>query len=108
MKLADLPQPDTPAARAALEVATAYCSPALVNHCVRSYLWAASYAILHGIDFDAELLYLSSIFHDIGLSAEFDSHTVPFEYAGGHVAWVGDDQENLDENLARWFGESAN
>jgi hypothetical protein len=26
--------------------------------------------------------------HDIGLVAEFDSHTVPFEDAGGHVAWV--------------------
>jgi hypothetical protein len=26
--------------------------------------------------------------HDIGLVKEFDSHTVPFEQAGGHVAWV--------------------
>jgi hypothetical protein len=26
--------------------------------------------------------------HDVGLAAEFDSHTKPFEVAGGHVAWV--------------------
>jgi hypothetical protein len=26
--------------------------------------------------------------HDIGLVPEFDSHTVPFEDAGGHVARV--------------------
>jgi hypothetical protein len=41
-----------------------------------------------GIDFDAELLYVSAMLHDIGLVKEFDSHTVPFEDAGGHVAWV--------------------
>ncbi|MBG0832307.1 HD domain-containing protein [Planomonospora sp. ID67723] len=88
MKLTDLEVPETPAARAALEAATAYCSPALLNHSVRSYLWAAAYADARGIAFDAELLYVSAMFHDIGLVAEFDSHTVPFEEAGGHVAWV--------------------
>ncbi len=56
MNLDDVPQPETSAARAAWEVATAYCSPALVNHCLRSYIWAASYGMRHGIDFDAELL----------------------------------------------------
>ncbi|MEU5671799.1 rifampin monooxygenase [Micromonospora sp. NPDC047753] len=25
----------------------------------------------------------------------------------GHVAWVGDDQRDLDEHLSRWFGEPA-
>ncbi|MEU3454941.1 hypothetical protein ABZ671_15275 [Micromonospora sp. NPDC006766] len=42
----------------------------------------------HGIDFDAELLCVSAMLHDIGLVKEFDSHTVPFDEAGGHVAWV--------------------
>ncbi|WP_248963487.1 HD domain-containing protein [Sphaerisporangium perillae] len=88
MRLDDIVIPDSPAARAALEVATAYCSPALLNHSVRSYLWAASYAEPNGIGFDAELLYVSALLHDIGLVKEFDSHTVPFEEAGGHVAWV--------------------
>ncbi|MER6142445.1 rifampin monooxygenase [Streptomyces sparsogenes] len=26
----------------------------------------------------------------------------------GHVAWVGDDQEDLDDHLSRWFGNPAN
>ena len=26
----------------------------------------------------------------------------------GHVAWIGDDQQELDGRLSRWFGESAN
>ncbi len=88
MNLDDVPQPENSTARAALEVATAYCSPALINHCLRSYVWGASYGMRHGIDFDAELLYVSAVLHDIGLVKEFDSHTVPFEEAGGHVAWV--------------------
>jgi hypothetical protein len=25
----------------------------------------------------------------------------------GHVAWIGDDQQDLDERLARWFGKPA-
>ncbi|MFD2351126.1 hypothetical protein ACFSTC_20025 [Nonomuraea ferruginea] len=31
--------PETPAAVAALSVARRFYSPALLNHCVRSYLW---------------------------------------------------------------------
>lgn len=26
----------------------------------------------------------------------------------GHVAWIGDDQQNLDDHLARWFGKPTN
>lgn len=84
----DIVLPRTPAAVAALEVATAYCSPSLLNHCTRSFVWAASYAGQHHITYDAELLYVAAMLHDIGLVKEFDSHTVAFEDAGGHVAWV--------------------
>lgn len=84
----DLVIPDTPAARGALEVAAQYHTPSLLNHSLRAYLWAAAYAQGNGIAFDAELLYVSAMLHDIGLAAEFDSHTVPYEEAGGHVAWA--------------------
>lgn len=88
MKLDDLDVPATPVCRAALEVAKAYCSPALLNHSVRAYLWAAGYGLERGIAFDAELLYVSAMLHDLALVKEFDNHTLPFEEAGGHVAWV--------------------
>ncbi|MFA1550090.1 HD domain-containing protein [Actinomadura chokoriensis] len=80
--------PNTAACAAALEVATAYCSPALLNHSARSFVWASAYAGQRGIEYDAELLYVAALLHDIGLVAEFDSHTVAFDVAGGHVAWV--------------------
>jgi hypothetical protein len=88
MRLADVPVPTTPAAMAALEVLTEFSPPALVNHCVRSYLLAASLAQLDQADVDAELLYVSALLHDLALEPAFDNHSLPFEEAGGHVAWV--------------------
>ena len=88
MRFDDIPQPEDQVSLAALEVAKAYCSPSLLNHSVRSYLWAAAYGRLHRIAFDVELLYVSALLHDLGLVIPFDSHTLPFEEAGGHVARV--------------------
>jgi hypothetical protein len=81
-------EPQTDAARAAYAVAAEYCSPALLNHCRRSYIWAVTYAQTQSIVFDAELLYVASMLHDIGLVPAFDNHSIPFEDAGGQVAWV--------------------
>lgn len=80
--------PQTAAATAALSVATRFYSPALLNHCVRSYLWGARYAEAHGIGFDDELYYVSAMLHDIALTDPFDSHRISFEEAGGELAWV--------------------
>src|ERR1700727_190132 len=80
--------PQTPAATAALSAASRFYTPPLLNHCVRSYLWGAMYASAHGITFDEELLYVSAMLHDIGLTDVFDSHRVPFEEAGGDLGWV--------------------
>ncbi len=88
MRLDDLPVPRSAAAGAALEVAARYCSPALLAHSVRSYLWAAAFAKQVGLAVDEELLYVGAVLHDLGLVAPFDSHRIEFEEAGGHVAWV--------------------
>lgn len=80
--------PQSPAAVAALSVATRFCSPALLNHSVRSYLWGAMYGRAHGIAFDDELYYVSALLHDMGLTEPFDSHRMAFEDAGGRLAWV--------------------
>lgn len=86
---ADVPDaPQTPAAFAAREVAASYCSPALFNHCARSYAWATAFAADAGHRYDEELLYVAATLHDLGLTAAFDNHELPFEKAGGHVAWV--------------------
>ncbi|MFE4636758.1 HD domain-containing protein [Streptomyces sp. NPDC056773] len=78
----------TPAGRAALGVASEYADAALLNHSVRSYAFGAEYADRHGLSYDRELFYVSALLHDLGLTVPFDSHTLPFEEAGGHVARV--------------------
>ncbi|WP_445169012.1 HD domain-containing protein [Mycolicibacterium sp. Dal123E01] len=80
--------PSTPAADAALAVATRFYSPAMFNHCVRSYLWGVTYAATHGITVDDELYYVSAMLHDIALTESFDSHRMVFEEAGGALGWV--------------------
>ncbi|MET9690070.1 HD domain-containing protein [Streptomyces sp. NPDC006514] len=79
---------DTASARAALEIASEYADTTLLNHSVRSYAFGARYAEQHGLAYDEELLYVSALVHDLGLTPPFDSHTLPFEEAGGHVARV--------------------
>ena len=88
MRIADVDVPDSPACTAAAEVASTYLTPALLNHSVRAYLFAAAHAAANGIAYDAELLYTATLLHDIGLVGEFDNHALAFEDAGGHVAWV--------------------
>src|ERR1044072_7974826 len=80
--------PQTPAAAAALSGAARFYTPALLNHCIRSYLWGVTYATTHGITFDDELYYVSAMLHDIGLTEPFDSHRLAFEEAGGALGWV--------------------
>jgi hypothetical protein len=80
--------PDTRACAASMWVAREYCSVVLLNHSVRSFVWASAVADLDGVDHDPELLFVSAMLHDIGLTRHFDNHSLPFEVAGGHVARV--------------------
>lgn len=88
MRLADVPLPGSPACTHALEVTTTYSSPALLNHSIRAYVWAAAFGAAHGVEFDRELLFVAAVLHDLGLVERFDNHSTPFEVAGGDVAWV--------------------
>jgi hypothetical protein len=60
----------------------------MLNHSVRSYLWGTMYGTAHGIAFDDELFYVAALLHDIGLTEAFDNYELPFEVAGGHLAWT--------------------
>lgn len=79
---------ESASARAAFQIASEYADTDLLAHSVRSYAFGADYAQRHGLEYDAELLCVSALLHDLGLTAPFDSHTLPFEEAGGHVTRV--------------------
>ena len=86
--LADVPVPTTGVAALAAEAAAEWCSPALLAHSHRAYLWSAARGIDLGLEFDAELLYVAAMLHDIGLVGAFDNATLSFDEAGGNVAWM--------------------
>ena len=89
MRISDFPFPDTLAVEAALEVVTTFCTKSITNHSTRSWFWAGGFAFLEGRDqFEAELLCVSALLHDVGLVDEFDNHRLSYEHAGGHVAWA--------------------
>ena len=39
-------------------------------------------------------------------TAELDAPCVLLR-PDGHVAWIGEEQQDLDDHLSRWFGEPA-
>ena len=81
----------------------------MLSHSHRVYLWAAALGTTDRIPYDAELVFVAAMFHDISLVPVFDSHTVAFEEAGGHVArvfatgagWSPARRERLGEVIVR-------
>ena len=80
------PLPDSPAARATLELVRAHESTAIANHSVRTFLFAMLLAEHRDVsDFDPALLFFACVLHDIGLS-EVGNGSQRFEVDGADVA----------------------
>ncbi|MFK4788288.1 HD domain-containing protein [Microbacterium sp. ZW T5_56] len=110
MRITDFPVPDTAAARGARELMAQYHSPALINHVLRSWLWAEAFAVVEGREgVDHELLYAAALLHDIGLAPAFDNHVLGYEEAGGHVGeamaagagWPQERRQRINEVIVR-------
>ncbi len=78
--------PDTKLASEAHDILREYSTELLYNHSNRVYLFAAEQGRQKGLRFDAELLYVSAAFHDLGLLSEYSSKTERFEVDGANAA----------------------
>lgn len=78
--------PDTDLARAATELVQTESDPFLFNHCMRTFLLASLYARRVGWSYDEELVFASSVLHDLGLVRKFESSAKVFEEAGADYA----------------------
>jgi hypothetical protein len=58
----------------------------LFNHSSRVYYFAAATGKRQGLTFDPELLYVSAMFHDMGLTPKHSSATDRFEVDGANAA----------------------
>lgn len=68
MDLARVPAPDTRAIRDAETLARDVYGEPLRLHCYRTYWWAALLAQFDALRFDAELLLVAALLHDLGLA----------------------------------------
>ena len=66
---------DSRLAKAANDLARSVSPPYLYNHAVRTFLFASLAGTATGQKFDAEMLYLACILHDLGLTEKFQGVT---------------------------------
>src|SRR6478752_5874373 len=78
--------PDSLLAIEATEILHEYSTELLINHSLRVYLFAAEQGRQQKLRFDAELLYVASAFHDLGLIKKFSSQNERFEVDGANAA----------------------
>src|SRR6187431_2920125 len=79
--IAGIAVPDSPLITDALEYAGRLSDPYLLNHAIRSWLFAAKIAQLKAIDCDQEVVAIGTILHDIGVTG-----TNRFEVNGADAA----------------------
>ena len=78
--------PDSQLAREAEELVREYESEMLFNHSVRVYVFGAMRGVRENLKFDHELLYVASLFHDMGLVDAYHTDTKRFEVDGADAA----------------------
>jgi hypothetical protein len=107
--LAGVTVPDTPAISRAIEFARERSEPYLFNHAMRSWLFAVILAQLKQTTHDGEVLAVTTILHDIGLSESFDG-PLRFEVEGANAARTFARNEGIDERRAQliWDGVALN
>lgn len=68
LDLSRIEYPDTACARMALEKLETISSASVANHSHRSYIWASLLGQMDGRHWDAEILYVAMMLHDLGLT----------------------------------------
>ena len=78
--------PDSLLAKEATGILRENATDLLFNHSLRVYLFAAELGRQQKHRFDAELLYVAAVFHDLGLLEKFSSPDERFEVDGANAA----------------------
>ena len=78
--------PDSKMAREVTELVRDTENSLLFNHSSRVYYFSAATGKRKGLTFDPELLYVSAMFHDLGLTPKHSSATDRFEVDGANAA----------------------
>jgi hypothetical protein len=107
--LAGVSVPDTSLVFRAIEYARKHSEPYLLNHVMRSWLFAVTLAQLDGTPHDAEVLAVATVLHDVGLSSAVDG-PLRFEVEGANAARAFAREEGIDDRRTQliWDGVALN
>ena len=97
---------DTPLVTRALDLARTHSEPFLFNHAVRSWLFAVKLGQLQGTAHDAEVVAVSALLHDLGLTNSF---TGPgrFEIEGADAARAFAREQGLGDRRVQLIWDSV-
>jgi len=104
--LAGISVPDTSLVNRAIEYARQECEPYLLNHVIRSWLFAARIGQLQNIEHDAEVIAVGALLHDITLNERFAGPR-RFEVEGADLARTFANNNGLDRRRAQLIWDSV-
>ena len=84
--IAGITIPDSQIANQATELLLEHGTEFIYNHSLRVFLFASMNGQRKKLKYDAELLYVSSVFHDLGLVPHYSSTDLRFEVDGANAA----------------------
>jgi hypothetical protein len=104
--IAGIAVPDSTIARETTEFVRDTSTELLFHHSRRVFLWGALVGAQRGLAFDAELLYVGAMFHDIGLIEGHRSVDERFEIDGANAARRFLEQHGVPEHEVMTVRES--
>jgi len=101
--------PDTPIVARAIDYAREHSEPYLFNHVMRSWLFTECLAQSKRVALDREVLAVTTLLHDLGLSKDFEG-ALRFEVEGANAARRFAQREGIDDRRAQliWDGVALN
>jgi hypothetical protein len=84
--IAGITIPDSTIANQATELLLEHGTEFIYNHSLRVFLFSSLNGESKHLKYDAELLYVSSVFHDLGLTEHYSSPDLRFEVDGANAA----------------------
>jgi hypothetical protein len=84
--IAGIKIPDSSIAKQATELLLEHGTEFIYNHSLRVFLFSSLNGQRNNIVYDPELLYVSSVFHDLGLTKHYSSPDKRFEVDGANAA----------------------
>jgi hypothetical protein len=84
--IAGITIPDSAIAQQAKELLLEHGTEFIYNHSLRVFLFSSLNGQRKQLKYDQELLYVASVFHDLGLTKQYSSNDLRFEVDGANAA----------------------